>query len=158
MKLLSVFIAVCFPLVSQTAEVGTSRVVVDTAERTVTIAGPAEDSNEFLAQGTGPAPQTKARGEVLWEYADAVAIPRNVSITPDGSYIWVFQELNGERLQLFRIESNEPLWEFSLSHFSGVLSGSVDSWVGETDTLLAARIHDSEGFDTLYVNNFSQII
>lgn len=149
-KLLGVCIVPLVMSVVQSGEVGTNHVILGGEERTITTAEAAKVPDIFLDRGNAAVPHSVARGEIIWEYEDATAIPRNVSITPDGSYIWVFQELNGERLQLFGIESNEPLWEFSLSHFGSPMSGSVDSWVGESNTLLAVRIHDPEGNDTLY--------
>ncbi len=99
---------------------------------------------------TPPALPNEARGQILWQYYDPVAIPRNVSITPDGSYIWVFQELNNERLQSFSRSSNVPLWEYPLDAYSGPL-GPVDSWSDGSGTLLAASMYDGAGHDTLYV-------
>lgn len=90
------------------------------------------------------------RGTLLWQYADPLAIPEHVSITPEGAYVWVFQETNSERLQLFRTSSNVPVWEFPLGLFGSPMVGSVDSWSGDSDTLVAARIQDPVGGDTLF--------
>jgi outer membrane protein assembly factor BamB len=97
-----------------------------------------------------PVPPSDDRGQILWQYYDSVAIPRNVSMTPDGAYIWVFQELNSQRLQSFGRDSNVPLWEFPLNAYSSP-SGVVDSWSGASGTFLAAGMYDGAGHDTLYV-------
>jgi hypothetical protein len=89
------------------------------------------------------------RGQILWQYPDASAIAKNVSITPDGKYIWAFQGLNNEKLQLFDINSNIPQWEISLNQFNDP-HGIVDSWSGDSDTMLAASLYDGT-IDSIYV-------
>ena len=117
--------------------------------KTVTHLIPIRSLNENEAEIKGRVFDSENRGAILWQYADPVAIAKNVSMTPDGKYIWVFQELNNERLQLFDISISIPQWEFPLDQYDDPY-GSIDSWSGGSDTLFAASLYDGT-IDTLYV-------
>lgn len=110
---------------------------------------PIQSLDENAEEAEGHVFNSENRGAILWQYADPVAIAKNVSMTPDGKYIWVFQELNNERLQLFDISISIPQWEFALTSYDDP-DGSIDSWSGDLDTLFAASLYDGT-IDTLYI-------
>ncbi len=130
--------------------IGINKIIEDGSCKTVQQLIPIQSLEENRIEIRNHIINTENRGQMLWQYADASAIAEKVSITPEGKYIWVFQGLNNERLQLFDISSSIPNWDFSLSQFYDPY-GRVDSWSGDSDTLLAASIYDSDYLDTLYV-------
>ncbi len=117
--------------------------------KTVTHLIPIQSLDENVVEVKRRVFNSENKGNILWQYADPYAIARKVSMTPNGRYIWVFQELNDERLQLFDISTSIPQWEFSLAHYDDP-SGSIDSWSGDADTLFTASLYDGT-IDTLYV-------
>ncbi len=131
-------------------DIGINRVIKDESCKIVKQIIPIQSPEENRIEIRNYMINTDNRGQMLWQYPDASAIAEKVSITPEGKYLWVFQGLNNERLQLFDISSSIPNWDFSLSQFDDPY-GSIDSWSDDSDTLLAASIYDSDYLDTLYV-------
>jgi parallel beta-helix repeat protein len=53
--------------------------------------------------------------DIIWLYSDGYSIPESVSLGEAGTKIWVGQNLNYQRNQLFETEGEGiPLWEYSL--------------------------------------------
>ncbi|MCK4250716.1 PQQ-binding-like beta-propeller repeat protein [candidate division WOR-3 bacterium] len=129
--------------------VGIEKIEQDGRCKTITHLIPVQSSRENMIEVKRQVFSSENRREILWQYADPVAIAKNVSITPDSKYIWVFQELNNERLQLFDISISIPQWGFSLDHFDDPYGG-IDTWSEGSDTLFAASLYDGI-IDTLYM-------
>ncbi|HCC71024.1 MAG TPA: hypothetical protein DEQ09_07735, partial [Bacteroidales bacterium] len=142
-------IAVFLLLPMQLNGVGLEKLEESGSCKIVTHLVPVQSSGENVEEVKGRVFNSENRGAILWQYADAVAIAKNVSMTPGDRYIWVFQELNNERLQLFDVSTSIPQWEFPLNYYDGP-DGSIDSWSGDSDTLFAASLYDGT-IDTLYL-------